>query len=92
MSIHDEMARKALRDGNTSDQFRRAAQGHANRTWLFLLVAAVVWYFANWAWAMIPGAFAVFKAVQSVSATMVAQRLERMEKSRKELERIRNEE
>jgi uncharacterized membrane protein YgcG len=82
MSFHDEITHKALVDGNTSTDFRHAAQKHANATWLFLLITAVVWYFSSLVWALIPCVIAIFKAVQSVSATMVARRLELIEKSR----------
>lgn len=79
MSFHDQIARKAILDGNTSQQFRVAAQKHSNATWFLLIVAAVVWYFTNWMWAFIPFALTAFKAFQSISATMVAMRLEKYE-------------
>jgi uncharacterized membrane protein YdbT with pleckstrin-like domain len=81
MSFHDQIALKARVDGNTSAQFRAAAQRHANATWIYLIIAAIVWYFTSWLWALIPGALAVYVAVQSISATAVAVRLEKYEKS-----------
>ncbi len=74
-----EIAHLAIRDGNTSAQFRAAAQRHADATWYVLFAAAAVWYFAGWKWAMIPAAYAAFRAIQSVSATSVAVRLEKHE-------------
>jgi hypothetical protein len=81
MSFHDKLAFKARLDGNTSQQFRAAAQKHANATWVYLIVAGVVWYFSNWAWSLIPFGLAAFTAFQSISATMVAIRLEKHDSS-----------
>jgi membrane protein YdbS with pleckstrin-like domain len=82
VSFHDQVALKARLDGNTSVQFRTAAQKHANATWVYLIIAGVVWYFTSWQWALIPGALAVYVAIQSISATAVAIRLEKYERSR----------
>lgn len=79
MSFHDSVALKARLDGNTPAQFHQAAQRHANATWTYLIIAAVVWYFANWMWALIPIALAAYVAFQSVSATLVATKLEKLE-------------
>ena len=81
MPFHDQVALKARLDGNTSAQFRAAAQKHANATWVYLIIGAIVWYFASWLWALIPFAFAAYVAFQSVSATAVAIRLEKYENS-----------
>ena len=81
MSFHDSVALKARLDGNTSAQFRMAAQRHANATWIYLIIGGIVWYFANWLWALILFALAAYVAFQSVSATAVAIRLEKYEKS-----------
>ena len=81
MSFHDRIALKARLDGNTSAQFRAGAQRHANATWVYLIIGAIVWYFTSWLWALIPLAFAAYVALQSISATAVAIRLEKYEKS-----------
>ena len=81
MSFHDQIALKARLDGNTSAHFRAAAQRHANATWVYLIIAAIVWYFTSWLWALIPGTLAVYVAIQSLSATAIAMRLEKYEKS-----------
>src|SRR5436309_1435006 len=47
MSFHDSVVEKARRDGNTSAQFHQAAQKHANATWIYLIIAGVVWYFSS---------------------------------------------
>ena len=79
MSFHDSVALKARLDGNTSAQFRQAAQRHANATLFYLIIAAVLLYFANWMWALIPFALAAYVALQSVSSTLVATKLEKLE-------------
>jgi len=52
VSFHDEVAQKALRDGNSTDDFAAAAQKHANASWLYGIVAALVYYFFGWLWAL----------------------------------------
>ncbi len=79
MSFHDELTTKAILDGNTSQQFRLAAQRKANATWVYLIIAGIVWYFSSWVWSLIPFAFAALTTLQSISATMVAIRLEKRE-------------
>lgn len=76
-SFHDGIARIARREGNNPAEFHAAAQRHANATWFFLAIAGVVWYFANWMWAAIPGIIAIFVACKSVSSTIVATKLEK---------------
>jgi hypothetical protein len=75
MSLHDELARKALSMGRSATDFKAAAQKHANATWIFLLVAGVVWYFFRWELALIPLAIAIYTAIKSVSATRIAIRI-----------------
>ena len=58
----------------TAKDFDKAAQRHANATWLWGIVAAVVFYFYQW-YALIPAAYAVFKIIQSVSSTNNATKL-----------------
>ncbi len=77
MGMHDTMAHMAVAAGHTPAKFYTAAQNHANMTWIFVIAAGVVLYFAGWAWALIPAAVGVFSALRSVSATMVAVRLEK---------------
>lgn len=77
-SQHDKMALQAILDGHTSAEFRAAAQRHANAFWFFAAISGVVWYFSNWLWALIPFALGAFVAFQSVSATAVANRIEKM--------------
>lgn len=77
MSFRDELTEAALRDGNTSQQFRAAAQRHAHAFWFYTVIGACVWYFISWRWSLLPFALAVFVAIQSVSSTAIARRLDR---------------
>ncbi len=79
MSLHDKLAQKAVSMGKSSSGFKAAAQKHANATWLLIVVAGVVWYFFGWAWALIPLALGAYTTIQSISATMVATRLENLQ-------------
>ena len=79
MGWHDELAAKSYAMGKTSAEFKAGAQRKVNATWPWLLVAAALWYFASWPWALVPLAIAAFSACQSISATMVAMRLEKIE-------------
>jgi hypothetical protein len=63
--------------GKTAADFRKGARRKANATWVLLIVAGVVGYFVGWGWAVIPACIAAFSAMQSVSATMIAARLEK---------------
>lgn len=65
--------------GKRSSEFTAAAQQKANATWFCLIIAGVVWYFFEWPWALIPAALVVYTAFQSISATMIATRLENHE-------------
>lgn len=79
MSLHDKLAQKAIAMGKSSSEFTAAAQKHANATWFYVIAAGVVWYFFGLAWALIPSALGVYTALQSISATMVATKLESQE-------------
>lgn len=81
MSLHDKLAHKAISMGKSSAEFKAAAQKHANATWLLVIGAAAIWYFLGWAWALIPVVLGVYTALKSVSATMVATRLENHEQA-----------
>ena len=58
----------------TAADFDRAAQTHANATWFWGIVTAVVVYFFHW-WAIIPGVLALLSIVKSVSSTKCADAL-----------------
>jgi hypothetical protein len=75
MGIHDRMAQGEWLKGRDPQRFHVAAQKHANATWVFLIVAGIVWYFSSWKWALIPAALALITGAQSVSATLIATKL-----------------
>mgnify|MGYP001769269125 FL=1 len=75
MSLHDNLAQKAREKGKTASEFTKASQNHANATWVFLIIAGIVWYFFGWRWALIPIALGLITVLQSISSTMIAQRL-----------------
>jgi len=81
MSLHDKLAQKAISLGKSPSEFKVAAQKHANATWFLLIVGGVVWYFLGWTWAIILIALGAYTALKSVSATMVATRLEDREQT-----------
>lgn len=76
MSFHDSLAEGALRDGNTPDQFRNAAQRHANAFWFYVAIGGGVWYFFGWGWSLLPFGLAALTGMQSVSSTRLAGKLE----------------
>jgi len=55
----------------TAKDFDKAAQNHANASWAFLIISAVVAYFWNW-WALIPVALWLLEVGQSISSTKQA--------------------
>jgi len=81
MGWHDSLALKAHMDGKKPGDFKRAAQNKANNTWFWGLVFAGVWYFWGISWAVIPAALAALSAFQSISATKIEMRLEKMQSS-----------
>ena len=83
MGWHDALAAKSAEMGKTSAEFRAGARRKAGATCLFLIAAGAVGYFGGWAWAAIPGAVAVWSAFQTMSATLIASRLEVLEKQRR---------
>ena len=79
MGWHDNLADRAAAMGKTAAEFKSGSQRKANAAWYLLIVAAAVWYFVNWQWALIPAALAALSAFQSVSASLIAARLEKVE-------------
>jgi hypothetical protein len=77
MGWHDSLATRAIAMGKTADEFKSGARRKAYEALLFLVVAGAVWYFVGWPWALIPAAIAAFRALQGMSATMIAARLEK---------------
>jgi hypothetical protein len=80
MGWHDALAVKSAQMGKTSAEFRAGARRKAKATGLFVIVAGAIGYFAGWAWALLPAVVAAWSAFQLMSATMIASRLEVMER------------
>ncbi len=79
MSFHDKAANKAAAMGKKPHEFKTAAQKHANATWVFFIGAGAVWFFWTWQFAIILVLVGIFTAIQSISSTMIAERLSRIE-------------
>jgi len=75
MSLHDNLAQTARGKGKTASEFTIASQYHAKATCFLLIVAGIVWYFFGWKWASIPIVLGFITALQSISSTMIAERL-----------------
>ena len=58
----------------TAVQFDSTADRHADAFWLWLIVAAIVWFFAEW-WAAAPAAVATAFKISSVLAMLHARSL-----------------
>lgn len=65
---------KVNRHTATAQDFRKAAQEHANAFWFWLIVAGICFYFFQW-WAAIPAAFALFTMICSFGASNSARQL-----------------
>jgi hypothetical protein len=61
----------------------RFESAHANAFWVYFASSVAVWWFVGQWWALLPGALALFVATQSISATSVAQRIEKYESQSK---------
>jgi hypothetical protein len=82
MSFFDELAQKAIRDGNTSADFKRMVQKHTNWTWVLAILTCVVWYLSQGVWVFIFAALALFSATRSISANRIKNKMEKLEKDR----------
>lgn len=80
MRLIKKAAVHAYMAGYSSDTFSQAANRHANGFWGFAIISGAVWWLTSWTWALIPGALALYGAIQSVSSTLVAIELTRMSK------------
>jgi hypothetical protein len=80
MGFLKRIAEKSYLQGHKSSEFAVAAQGHADAFWWPLIAAGAVWWFAGWKWALLPLAVAVWWAFKSMSATIIKQHMERLER------------
>ncbi len=79
MGWHDALASRSAAMGKTAAEFRAGARRKATATGLLLVAAGAVAYFMSWPWALVPAAMAAWTALQTLSATMIANRLESSE-------------
>ena len=81
MGFFRAVAGTAHSQGHKAPQFAVAAQQWANASIWTLIAAGILCLFTNWKWALIlaiPSAWCAFK---SISATLIQQHLEKMDKS-----------
>jgi hypothetical protein len=65
----------ALRDKKTPEEFKKAAQKHANASWLYLIISGLVYYFYGWHWASIPFLLFLYVAYSSIQCTILEGKL-----------------
>ena len=80
MSFHDQLAQAARRNGDTPASMRRAAKQYANATGVLIVLGLITWGIGSWIWASIPWGLALFLAVQGYSDSLVADRLEKLDR------------
>lgn len=59
----------------TAADFDKAAQKHANASWVLGAIVLAVGFFIGWVWALIPGAFLLLTIAKSAGATNAANQL-----------------
>ena len=77
-SIHQKMAIIAISNGKTAKDFHMSSLNNANTALFFAIAGGIILYFFAWKWALIPFALAIYNFVISVSATIVAEKVEDM--------------
>jgi hypothetical protein len=79
MGIHDKLAMKALLQGKSSGEFKKAADSKANTAWFLLAITLALSYFSESNWYLLPLVLMAVTILQSISATLIAERLEKLE-------------
>jgi divalent metal cation (Fe/Co/Zn/Cd) transporter len=74
--VIDRFARNAWRHGRSPGRYRRIAHHRADATWVFVILALVLWIFVSWPWVALALGLAAATFVQSLGARVVASRLE----------------
>ncbi|QWE15357.1 hypothetical protein [Polynucleobacter sp. AP-Sving-400A-A2] len=80
MGLHDKLAMKAFLRGKGSEEFKKASDNKANAAWFLLAVSLAVSYFSDSKWYLLPLALMIFAIIQSISATLIAERIEKLER------------
>ncbi len=75
MSFYAKLTQKSLSMGKSSEEFTKAAQDNANATWFYGILGGILLYFFGWVWALIPFILSAYSAFQSVSATIIAENI-----------------
>lgn len=78
MSFINKLVQNALSMNKNSSDFTVAAQKNANATWFYAILGGVLWYFLNWIWSLLPFFLAIYSAIHSISATLIANKLENL--------------
>ena len=80
MGLHDKLAMKAFLRGRDSEELKKASDNKANTTWFLLAISLAFSYFSDTKWYLLPLALMIIAIIQSISATLLAERLEKIEK------------
>ena len=80
MGMHDKMAMKAFLSGKTSQEFKKASNNKASTSWFLLAVTLATSYFSDGYWYLLPLGLMFIAILQSISATLIAERLLKIEK------------
>lgn len=80
MGMHDKMAMKAFLMGKDFNEFKKAADNKASTSWFLLAVTIATSYFSDGYWYLLPLILMFISILQSISATLIAERLEKIQK------------
>jgi hypothetical protein len=76
MRYIEQRAVRAWANGCSPQRYRTRADRYANVTWVLVIAALMVGYFAGWGWALISWGLAAATFAQSIAATRIAGRLQ----------------
>lgn len=62
----------AVVHGIKPEHYHNGAHNHAKAFWFYMVIAAVVWYFFSWMWALLPTLAALFVGRESIRSTSIA--------------------
>lgn len=77
MSFHDKLACRAVSTGKTADDFTAASQKYAKAATALVVLAGTVWYLFDPNLSIVPFALAAHAAYQSITATIIAGRIQK---------------
>ena len=79
MSLIDKLVQNGLSMGKNSSDFTVAAQKNADATWFYTILGGILLYFFNWLWSLLPFFLALYSAIQSIIATLIAGNIKTLE-------------